>query len=317
MFQKLKLIAALFLSGAALLAQDIAGVAASLTAVQPIVTATGNVDLKLTIDVKANADLPGDLLTGVSLDVKVDDQPGSQVREAGKGGTVAVVAGTRIERSVSVPVARLLPNAAGAKLIYLTLSWPGLTGANCVVKVGPDASKLVLEDLDLAQTKVLLVTSMGEMTIALRADKAPGHVMNFLKLAKQGFYDGTKFHRVIRNFMVQGGDPKTKDDSKQAEWGTGDPGYKINAEFNDIKHVRGVLSMARGPDPNSAGSQFFIVHKDSGHLDGQYTAFGNLESGADVLDQIANTKCAGPQGSTPVTPVVLYQAIIVPAFKQK
>ncbi|MBK8097020.1 MAG: peptidylprolyl isomerase [Planctomycetes bacterium] len=201
-------------------------------------------------------------------------------------------------------------------MTFVTLAWSGLAGANCVIKIAPDLSKLVIEDLDLAATKVLLVTNHGEMTISFRPDKAPGHVTNFLKLCKQGFYDGTKFHRVIKGFMVQGGDPKTKDDNLQAEWGTGDPGYKINAEFNDIKHVRGVLSMARSQDPNSAGSQFYIVHKDSPHLDKQYTAFGNLEKGSDTLDAIANVRCGGPQGSTPLQPVILHQAIIIPAMKK-
>ena len=98
--------------------------------------------------------------------------------------------------------------------------------------------------------------------------------------------------------------------------GMGDPGYKVNAEFNDIKHVRGVLSMARSQDFNSAGSQFYIVHKDSTHLDNKYTAFGNLEKGADVLDAIANVAVGGPQRSTPMEPVVLYQAIILPVNKQ-
>ncbi|MCA8975383.1 MAG: peptidylprolyl isomerase [Planctomycetes bacterium] len=165
----------------------------------------------------------------------------------------------------------------------------------------------------MSKTRVVLVTNHGEMTLSFRPDKAPNHVANFLKLCKQGFYDGTKFHRVIRNFMIQGGDPNTKDDDKQHLWGQGGPGWNVNAEFNDIKHVRGVLSMARSTDPNSAGSQFYIVHKDAPHLDNQYTAFGNLESGADVLDSIANTKTG--RGDIPINHVVLQAAVILPVFK--
>lgn len=142
-------------------------------------------------------------------------------------------------------------------------------------------------------------TSAGEMVLEFWPDVAPKTVENFKTLAKKGFYDGTAFHRVIRGFMIQGGDPLSKDESKKEMWGTGDPGYKIKAEFNDRPHVRGVISMARSRSPDSAGSQFFICHAKAPHLDGQYTAFGKLIKGEDVLDKIANTPCSGPQGSTP------------------
>jgi peptidyl-prolyl cis-trans isomerase B (cyclophilin B) len=114
-------------------------------------------------------------------------------------------------------------------------------------------------------------------------------VKNFLDLARKGFYDGTTFHRVIPGFMIQGGDPNTKDTkAPRAQHGTGGPGYNIKAEFNDTPHKRGVLSMARANDPNSAGCQFFIVVKDSGFLDRQYTAFGRVVRGLEVADQIVN-----------------------------
>ena len=135
----------------------------------------------------------------------------------------------------------------------------------------------------------VIKTSEGTMVVEFWPDVAPGHVENFKKLAKQGFYDGTAFHRVIKGFMIQGGDPLTKDEANQARWGTGDPGYKIKAEFNDKPHTRGVLSMARSNDPNSAGSQFFICHGDPRFLDHQYTAFGKLIKGDDVLEKIATT----------------------------
>jgi peptidyl-prolyl cis-trans isomerase B (cyclophilin B) len=132
-------------------------------------------------------------------------------------------------------------------------------------------------------------TSEGTMVLEFWPDVAPGHVENFKKLAKKGFYDGTAFHRVIKGFMIQGGDPLTKDESAQSRWGTGDPGYKIKAEFNDRSHTRGVLSMARSNDPDSAGSQFFICDGEPKFLDHQYTAFGKLIKGDDVLTKIATT----------------------------
>jgi peptidyl-prolyl cis-trans isomerase B (cyclophilin B) len=137
-------------------------------------------------------------------------------------------------------------------------------------------------------------TTEGDMVVQFWTDAAPNTIANFKKLAKSGFYDGTAFHRVIKGFMIQGGDPKTKDPAKEGEWGTGDPGYKINAEFNDHSHQRGVLSMARSNDPNSAGSQFFICHGDPTFLDHQYTTFGKLIKGDDVLDKIANTPTHPP-----------------------
>lgn len=138
----------------------------------------------------------------------------------------------------------------------------------------------------------ILKTSEGEMVLEFWPDVAPGHVENFKKLANKGFYDGTCFHRVIKGFMIQGGDPLTKDEANKSRWGTGDPGYKIKAEFNDKAHVRGVLSAARSNDPDSAGSQFFICHGDPRFLDKQYTAFGKLIKGDDVLEKIATTATA-------------------------
>jgi peptidyl-prolyl cis-trans isomerase B (cyclophilin B) len=147
-----------------------------------------------------------------------------------------------------------------------------------------------------AESKEVAVikTTEGTMVAEFWPDVAPKTVANFKKLAKEGFYDGTAFHRVIKGFMIQGGDPKTKDASKESEWGTGDPGYKIDAEFNDRPHVRGVLSMARSNDPNSAGSQFFICHGDPHSLDHKYTTFGKLIKGDDVLEKIANTPTHPP-----------------------
>lgn len=133
----------------------------------------------------------------------------------------------------------------------------------------------------------LLQTSMGDITIEFFPKIAPNHVENFKKLARSGFYDSTTFHRVMPGFMIQGGDPNTKDDDRSND-GIGGPGYTIDAEFSDTKHVRGIVSMARKSDPNSAGSQFFIMVKDSAHLDGQYSVFGKVTSGMDVVDKIVS-----------------------------
>jgi peptidyl-prolyl cis-trans isomerase B (cyclophilin B) len=135
----------------------------------------------------------------------------------------------------------------------------------------------------------VIKTVEGDMVVEFWPDVAPKTVENFQTLVKKGFYDGTCFHRVIKGFMIQGGDPLTKDPSKEEIWGTGGPGYQIKAEFNDRSHKRGVLSMARSNNPDSAGSQFFICHGDPTFLDHQYTTFGKLIKGDDVLEKIATT----------------------------
>jgi len=136
--------------------------------------------------------------------------------------------------------------------------------------------------------KAVIKTKFGDMEIIFFPDKAPNHVQNFIKLAKSGYYNGTIFHRVIPGFMIQGGDPNTKDPKKPETYGMGGPSEKLKAEFNDTPHRRGIVSMARTQDPNSAGSQFFIVVKDSNFLDGQYTAFGEVVKGMEVADKIVN-----------------------------
>jgi peptidyl-prolyl cis-trans isomerase B (cyclophilin B) len=138
----------------------------------------------------------------------------------------------------------------------------------------------------------VIKTSEGEMVVEFWPEVAPKTVENFKTLARKGFYDGTCFHRVIKGFMIQGGDPLTKDEANKDRWGTGDPGYKIKAEFNNRSHVRGVISMARSNDPDSAGCQFFICHAAAPHLDRQYTAFGKLIKGDEVLEKIATTPTA-------------------------
>jgi len=135
----------------------------------------------------------------------------------------------------------------------------------------------------------VIKTTAGEMVIEFWVDVAPKTVENFKKLAREGFYDGTAFHRIVKNFMIQGGDPLTRDAQAEGRWGTGGPGYQIKAEFNNKSHVRGVISMARSQHPDSAGSQFFICLADARFLDRQYTAFGQLIRGDEVLRVIGDT----------------------------
>ena len=141
---------------------------------------------------------------------------------------------------------------------------------------------------DASGNKVAVIeTTLGDIELELQNDIAPGHVKNFKDLAEKGFYDGTTFHRVIPGFMIQGGDPNTKSDDRSTH-GMGGPGYTIKAEFSSTPHTRGVLSMARSQDPDSAGSQFFVVVKDSSFLDNQYTAFGRVTKGMEVVDKIVS-----------------------------
>jgi peptidyl-prolyl cis-trans isomerase B (cyclophilin B) len=136
--------------------------------------------------------------------------------------------------------------------------------------------------------RAIIKTKFGEMEIKFFPEMAPKHVENFVKLAMEGKYNGTIFHRVIPGFMIQGGDPNTKDSTKKELYGMGGPGYSVKAEFNDIPHKRGIVSMARSQDPDSAGSQFFIVVEDSRFLDHKYTVFGEVVKGMGVADKIVN-----------------------------
>ncbi len=129
-------------------------------------------------------------------------------------------------------------------------------------------------------------TNLGTIKFKLLPELAPEHVRNFVQLAQSGFYDGTLFHRVIPGFMIQGGDPNTKNPDLKSQWGMGGPGHNIKAEFNSRSHLRGIISMARSQDPDSAGSQFFIVTSDSTFLDREYTVFGEVTDGMDVADKI-------------------------------
>ena len=135
--------------------------------------------------------------------------------------------------------------------------------------------------------EAVIETNFGNITIKLLPETAPETVRNFITLTKSKFYDGTLFHRVIPGFMIQGGDPNTKESNKSV-WGQGGPGYNLKAEFSSRSHLRGIVSMARASDPDSAGSQFFIVTSDSTFLDKQYTVFAEVTEGLEIADKIVN-----------------------------
>jgi peptidyl-prolyl cis-trans isomerase B (cyclophilin B) len=162
----------------------------------------------------------------------------------------------------------------------------------------------------------VIKTSEGDMVVQFWTDAAPNTVENFKKLARSGFYDGTIFHRVVKAFMIQGGDPNSKDPGKESSYGQGGPGYKIKAEFNDRSHERGVISMARSSDPDSAGSQFFICLASVPRLNHQYTTFGKLIKGDEVLGKIGDTsvtRSSSGENSKPMKRVVIESIKIVPA----
>src|SRR5258707_8602424 len=183
-----------------------------------------------------------------------------------------------------------------------------------------DEKKEEKSPMNSSNEVAVIKTSEGDMVVQFWTDAAPNTVENFKKLARQGFYDGTIFHRIVKGFMIQGGDPNSKDPAKENSYGEGGPGYNIKAEFNDHGHERGVISMARGPDPDSAGSQFFVCLAPVRRLDHQYTTFGKLIKGDDVLDKVGNTSVernAQGEMSKPTKRVVIESIKIVPANSLK
>jgi peptidyl-prolyl cis-trans isomerase B (cyclophilin B) len=183
-----------------------------------------------------------------------------------------------------------------------------------------DENKEKTTPMNSSNEVAVIKTSEGDMVVQFWTDAAPNTVENFKKLARQGFYDGTIFHRIVKEFMIQGGDPNSKDPAKEDSYGQGGPGYNIKAEFNDHSHDRGVISMARGPDPDSAGSQFFICLAPVHRLDHQYTTFGKLIKGQDVLEKIGDTavtRNSMGEPSKPTKRVVIESIKIVPADSVK
>ena len=167
-----------------------------------------------------------------------------------------------------------------------------------------------MSETTAANPTVTLHTNLGDIRVRFFSDKAPKHVANFISLAKSGFYDGTKFHRVIPGFMIQGGDPNSKNADRSTH-GTGGPGHRVPAEFNDTLHERGTLSMARSSDPNSAGSQFFLMVARSPHLDNQYSAFGEVVEGLDVLDKIVSLPRDNRDNPLPGNPAIIESVTVV------
>ena len=179
-----------------------------------------------------------------------------------------------------------------------------------------DEKKAENPTMNASNEVAVIRTSEGDMVVRFWNDAAPNTIENFKKLARSGFYDSTIFHRVVKGFMIQGGDPNSKDPAKENKYGEGGPGYKIKAEFNNHSHERGVISMAREPNPDSAGSQFFICLAPVTRLDHQYTTFGKLSKGNDVLDKIGEapvTRNSAGEMSKPTKRIVIESIKIVPA----
>ena len=179
-----------------------------------------------------------------------------------------------------------------------------------------DEKKAENPTMNASNEVAVIKTSEGDMVVQFWSDAAPNTIENFKKLARSSFYDGTIFHRIVKGFMIQGGDPNSKDPGKESSYGEGGPGYKIKAEFNDHSHERGIISMARSSDPDSAGSQFFICLAPVPRLDGQYTTFGKLIKGDDVLKKIGDTPAtrnSTGEMSKPTKRVVIESIKIVPA----
>ena len=185
---------------------------------------------------------------------------------------------------------------------------------------GAEEAKQEKTPVNSSNEVAVIKTSEGDMVVQFWTDAAPNTVENFKKLARQGFYDGTIFHRIVKEFMIQGGDPNSKDPAKENSYGEGGPGYNLKAEFNDHSHDRGVISMARGPDPDSAGSQFFICLAPVHRLDHKYTTFGKLIKGQDVLEKIGDTPVtmnSMGEPSKPTKRVVIETIKIVPVDSVK
>ncbi len=195
------------------------------------------------------------------------------------------------------------------RLLFLFGLAMALTG---LTSLGADDAKAAAD-----QVAVLKFKDYGDIVFEFWPDVAPKTVENFKTLAGKKFYDGTQSHRLIPGFMIQLGDPLTKDPNMASRWGTGDPGYKIKAEFNNKPHVKGTVSMARSADPDSAGSQFFICFAPAPHLDGKYTSFAKVIFGMDVLEKLEKAPVGGRGGSTPITPVVLESVTILPRSEWK
>ena len=207
-------------------------------------------------------------------------------------------------------------------LILIPLAVPVIISSILLMSVPGDSAEPQQDMPKDGDEVAVMETDLGRIVLMFYPDKAPKHVENFKALARKEFYDGTRFHRTIKGFMVQGGDPNSRDLAKSGSWGSGgnrdEDGKEINvdAEFNEIKHVHGILSMARSDDPNSASSQFFIMHADSTHLDGEYSAFGRVVSGIEVVDKIVE-RPSGSGGSVDPDKAVVLKSVRIEKWPLK
>ena len=197
-------------------------------------------------------------------------------------------------------------------LCLCALAATACTGQTAADKPAAQPAPSPMKETTEAAPNVIIHTNYGDMTVEFWPDVAPKTVANFLKLSREGYYTGTAFHRIIKGFMIQGGCPNSKIGARGTP-GTGGPGYMVKAEFNNRAHVKGVLSMARSADPDSAGSQFFVCHGDASFLNNKYTAFGKLVAGEETLNKIAAIRCVGMEGSTPTDRVEITSVEIVEA----
>ena len=253
-----------------------------------------------------------------------DTQFGEQVRQRLGGSVLGLIVdghahvGATLSRGGRAGKRRFGVARAGGRawlkpMKTLRLSLLSVLAVTAALTLSSCNNKEQMKDSPATGTpRAIIHTNYGDMTVEFWPDVAPRTVDNFLKLSREKFYDGSAFHRVIKGFMIQGGCPNSKIGARGAP-GTGGPGYMVKAEFNNRPHVKGVLSMARSSDPDSAGSQFFICHGDASFLNNKYTAFGKLVSGEEVLNKIANIRCVGMEGSTPTERVEISSVEIVEA----
>ena len=254
-----------------------------------------------------------------------DAQFGEQVRQRRGGGLLGLIVdghahvGATLSRGGRAGKRRFGVARAGGRSWLIPMKTLRLCLLSAVAVVAALAlsscnnNKEQMKDSPAAGTpRAIIHTNYGDMTVEFWPDVAPRTVDNFLKLSREKFYNGTAFHRIIKGFMIQGGCPNSKVGARGVP-GTGGPGYMVKAEFNNRAHVKGVLSMARSSDPDSAGSQFFVCHGDASFLNNKYTAFGKLVSGEEVLNKIADVRCVGQEGSTPTERVEITSIELVEA----
>ena len=253
-----------------------------------------------------------------------DAQLGEQVRQRTSGGLLGLIVDGYAHVKTTLPrggragkrrfgVARAGRRGWLKPMKTLRLCLLSAVAVVAALPLFSSNNQVQMKDPAAASTpRAIIHTNFGDMTVEFWPDVAPRTVDNFLKLSREKFYDGTAFHRVIKGFMIQGGCPNSKIGARGVP-GTGGPGYMVKAEFNNRAHVKGVLSMARSSDPDSAGSQFFVCHGDASFLNNKYTAFGKLVAGEEVLNKIAAIRCVGQEGSTPTERVEITSVELVEA----